>query len=180
MATVSAIAFCGLLLVISAAPFYVAARLWWNKARILAIVFGGFGSLAVAFTFAASFAPNLLRPPSVKQERMCAGQLSAIRLAKFDWASKTKQPDTAIPQPSDLTAYLKDGALPVCPSGGTYTLGAVNERPRCSRHLSAHLPRAHNPQPSTAYACLGTYTLGAVNEPPRCSHADKGHTLTTP
>ncbi len=169
MATASAIAFCALLLVIHAAPFCIAVWLWRSKARIPAIIFGCFGTVAAAFSFGVIFAPNLLRPPSVKQERICAGRLATIRMAKLEWASKTKHPDTAIPQMSDLTSYLKayleDGVLPVCPSGGAYTLGPINERPRCSHHRSAHLPRAHNSQPSTVYGSLGTYTLGAHRAP---------------
>jgi hypothetical protein len=32
----------------------------------------------------------------------------------------------------------RDDNLPTCPTGGTYTLGAVNEPPRCSHADKGH------------------------------------------
>ncbi len=43
-----------------------------------------------------------------------------------------KQAGHCIPTVQDLLPYLKDGVLPVCPSGGTYTLNAVGYLPSCS------------------------------------------------
>jgi hypothetical protein len=54
---------------------------------------------------------------------------------------KNKTAD-AIPTAQDLSPYFKDGIFPVCPSGGTYTIGAVGEQPTCS------IPGHALPQPA--------------------------------
>ncbi|MEN9573509.1 MAG: hypothetical protein RL514_1364 [Verrucomicrobiota bacterium] len=167
---------CGVL----TAPLFAAYAVWRDGARIAALLVGCVGALLLI----SGLNPGLLTRPSVKLKRICAGQLDTLRQAKLNWASKTKQPDTAIPQPSDLTPYLKayveDGVMPVCPEGGTYILGAVKERPRCSlpNHNRGRGPTASIFLSSSTDGLLAVSHLGTVNEPPRCSHADKGHALT--
>ena len=51
---------------------------------------------------------------------------------KQQWALDKDKTAEAIPTAQDLLPYFKDGAFPVCPSGGTYTLNAVGELPSCS------------------------------------------------
>jgi hypothetical protein len=94
--------------------------------------------------------------------------------AKYLWAHRTQQPNDAVPQPADLIPHFLDGVMPVCPEGGTYILGAVKERTRCSlpHHNRGRGPLACITQPLMAYA-----DLGAVNEPPRCSLHAQGHWL---
>ena len=69
----------------------------------------------------------------------CMAQLRAIQGAKETWAREHKKGPTAVPQFSDLIGpdkYLL--AIPVCPLGGTYRLGAVRERPTCSISSPGH------------------------------------------
>jgi len=54
---------------------------------------------------------------------------------------KVAQGQSVIPQLTDLAPHLTGGLLPVCPAGGTYTLGAVNEPPRCSHADKGHAIR---------------------------------------
>jgi hypothetical protein len=64
-------------------------------------------------------------PPS------CLQYLKQIDGAKQQWAIDNKKSDTDIPVMSDLvTTYIKN--TPTCPSGGTYTFGAVSADPSCS------------------------------------------------
>ena len=69
----------------------------------------------------------------------CMANLRAIQGAKETWANEHKKGPTDVPQPSDLIGprkYLL--AIPVCPLGGTYRLGAVRERPTCSVSSPGH------------------------------------------
>jgi hypothetical protein len=68
----------------------------------------------------------------------CVVNLRQLAEAKRSWATLTKPETTTAPQPSDLAQYLKQGLLPLCPAGGTYTLGAVHEPPRCSLAHQGH------------------------------------------
>jgi hypothetical protein len=62
----------------------------------------------------------------------CINNLRQIDAAKQQWAVDKNKKLTAIPTAQDLAPYFKDGALPPCPSGGTYTINAVGELPTCS------------------------------------------------
>ena len=69
----------------------------------------------------------------------CMAQLRSIQGAKETWAREHKQGPTDVPQFSDLIGpdkYLL--AIPVCPLGGTYRLGAVGELPTCSISSPGH------------------------------------------
>jgi len=37
-----------------------------------------------------------------------------------------------LPTAQYLAPYLKDGVMPVCPDGGTYSINAAGEPPTCS------------------------------------------------
>jgi hypothetical protein len=64
----------------------------------------------------------------------CINSLRQIDGAKQQWALENRQRADAVPTWEDLIPYLGRGmTVPmVCPSGGTYSLGAVNVPPTCS------------------------------------------------
>jgi hypothetical protein len=62
----------------------------------------------------------------------CLSNLRRIDDAKQAWATENSEPDGAVPKAADLLPYLAGGIFPVCPSGGTYSINAVNEAPTCS------------------------------------------------
>lgn len=64
--------------------------------------------------------------------KTCLSYLRLIDDAKQQWALDTGKPPTTVPTAKDLQNYFKDNALPECPSGGTYSLNALNEVPTCS------------------------------------------------
>ena len=64
--------------------------------------------------------------------RSCINNLREIQAAKSEWALEKGKDQGAVPTASDLTPYLEGGKLPVCPAGGTYTIGAVSNTPTCS------------------------------------------------
>jgi len=52
---------------------------------------------------------------------------------KVSWAFEHKKTNSEIPSPKELSgtkAYL--GFVPVCPQGGRYVIGSVQQKPRCS------------------------------------------------
>jgi hypothetical protein len=69
------------------------------------------------------------------QANACINNLRLIDGAKGQWALENHKQNTDVPTVQDLTPYLgrgPNGQFPVCPEGGIYTIGAINERPRCS------------------------------------------------
>jgi hypothetical protein len=65
----------------------------------------------------------------------CINNLRLIDGAKQTWALEMGKQGTDTPAWADIQPYLNRGtnaAMPKCPSGGTYTIGTVGERPKCS------------------------------------------------
>lgn len=62
----------------------------------------------------------------------CLENLRQIDAAKQSWALDNSKDVTDVPTAQDLAPYLKGNVLPVCPSGGVYTIGAMNVSPTCS------------------------------------------------
>ena len=63
----------------------------------------------------------------------CICNLKQIDGAKATWALENGKKNSDIPTESDLfglTNYIRD--KPICPEGGIYTLGRVDDPPRCS------------------------------------------------
>jgi hypothetical protein len=62
----------------------------------------------------------------------CINHLRQIDAAKREWALESNKTDGDIPTEQDLVLYIVGGVFPVCPDGGTYTIGAVGVPPTCS------------------------------------------------
>ncbi|HEV2695373.1 MAG TPA: hypothetical protein VG347_20935 [Verrucomicrobiae bacterium] len=62
----------------------------------------------------------------------CINNLRQIDAAKNQWALEKGKTSEAVPKEEDVTPYLMGNALPICPSGGTYTLNALDKPPTCS------------------------------------------------
>lgn len=78
--------------------------------------------------------PDFVKARVSHLDSACRPNLKQIEGVKATWAMENKQPPTAIPTDADIfgpNAYI--GMKPVCPLGGTYRLGAVNELPTCSQ-----------------------------------------------
>ncbi len=93
--------------------------------------------LAVAAVVPAAVAAAIAMPAIAKakasaQRTACLSNLRRIDNAKKQWAQDNNKPGDAAPTMEDLKPYLH-GKLR-CPSGGHYTIGAVDEPARCSMH----------------------------------------------
>ncbi len=64
--------------------------------------------------------------------KVCESHLTQIDLAKKMWQEDNSKPETAIPTVADLNYYIPNHKFPVCPDGGAYVIGRLNQKPTCS------------------------------------------------
>jgi len=77
---------------------------------------------------------------AIAERNICINQLRQIDAAKQQWALENNKTADAVPTAQDIAPYMKldaNGNIPGCPSGGTYTIGAVGVLPACS--IPGHL-----------------------------------------
>ncbi len=89
--------------------------------------------VAIIGMLAAIAVPNLLKAISEARQKVCIANLRQIEGAKMRWALAQQKDASATPTDADLfgiNAPIRD--KPQCPSGGTYTLNPVEEKPTCS------------------------------------------------
>jgi len=78
---------------------------------------------------AAPAAPELSADDA---RELCLQNLRAIDAAKQLWALEYNKDAKDMPTPQDLLPYLKGNVMPVCPAGGTYLIGSMDQPPICS------------------------------------------------
>ena len=79
--------------------------------------------------------PNFIRARATRAAAPCINNLRIIDAAKNEWALEIGKTTNNAPTWDDVRPYLPDSrshSIPVCPDGGTYTLGRVGEPPTCS------------------------------------------------
>ena len=89
--------------------------------------------VAIIGLLAAIAIPNLVSARKKAQRQACVSTLKTIDGAKANWALENKKGDGDVPNEADLFGadkYIEK--KPTCPAGGTYTLGAIREKPSCS------------------------------------------------
>lgn len=90
--------------------------------------------IAIIGLLAGVGVPNYLRMQENAKREVCNCNREAIDNAKTLWAAEHKKSETDVPGDEDLKNYLKKNQIPACPSGGGYTIGAVNAPVSCSKH----------------------------------------------
>jgi outer membrane lipoprotein-sorting protein/DNA-directed RNA polymerase subunit RPC12/RpoP len=75
---------------------------------------------------------NLAAARARSQQNACINNLRQIDAAKNEFALEKGKKNGDDVAEADITTYLKGGILPTCPSGGTYTIGKVGDKPTCS------------------------------------------------
>lgn len=76
--------------------------------------------------------PNFVKARDISMKNACINNLRQIQAAKEEWALEKNKSLGDVPTENDLTPYLVGNKFPVCPAGGTYTIGAVSNAPTCS------------------------------------------------
>ena len=97
------------------------------------------GYISIAFTVLAillmvsSAIPSFAKASDDARKTTCIVNLKQMYCAKQQWALQHGKNDDATPSKADLDPYITGGINSLqCPSGGTYTIGAVSEMPTCT------------------------------------------------
>ena len=99
--------------------------------------------VAVLGVMALIALPNLFSSRKTAEDKVCISNLRAIKHAKEKWGFDEKKQPTDIPVYDDIKEYLsRINQLSICPLGGNYSLGALNENPTCEHAAQGHeLPK---------------------------------------
>ena len=89
-------------------------------------------AVAVPGLLAAVAIPNFVKARAASQQNACINNLRQIEAAKQQWALEKNKTANDVPTEDDIKPYLMNSQMPVCPQGGTYTIGAVGDKPTCS------------------------------------------------
>ncbi len=86
--------------------------------------------------------PNFVKARETSRTNACIANLKQIEAAKQQWGMDNKKNATDSPAFTDLvgtgsTGYIQangstPGGAPLCPSGGTYTIGDLNTLAACN------------------------------------------------
>ena len=82
-------------------------------------------------------APAAAEPSADDLKNLCLQNLRAIDVAKQLWALEYNKGAQDTPTPQELLPYLKGGVMPLCPAGGAYLIGTMEQPPICS--VSGHV-----------------------------------------
>ena len=74
--------------------------------------------------------PSFMNARERSRANACRANLRQIQAAKEQWAMANNQGPTATPAWDDLVPNFIQ-QQPVCPSGGTYTIGNLSTNPTC-------------------------------------------------
>lgn len=75
--------------------------------------------------------PAFVNARASARAKACQANLREVLCAKERWAMDKNAASAATPTEGDLTPYYTHNR-PICPGGGTYTIGALNILPVCS------------------------------------------------
>jgi hypothetical protein len=94
--------------------------------------------VACVLTVASMFVPGFRHKWGKREPhpQICINNLRQIGGAKQQWALENHKTTNDVPLWDDVRPYLRIGIA--CPQGGTYTLGRVDEPPRCSIGAPLH------------------------------------------
>lgn len=83
--------------------------------------------------------PQFMRSRAHSQQQSCLSSLKKMEEGKELWAIAEQMPaGAACTMDAIVPTYVK--RLPVCPSGGSYLVGHLDEKPTCSLGASATFP----------------------------------------
>jgi hypothetical protein len=91
------------------------------------------GTLIAAGLLGLSALPNFIHGHT-SPKNTCINNLRLLDGAKQQWALENHKTSSDMPTWADIKSSLGRVGLdlPTCPSGGTYTLGPLSNRPTCS------------------------------------------------
>ncbi len=87
--------------------------------------------VAIIGLLAAIGIPAFARARETARTKACINNLRQIDGAKEQYAIENNGAEGDTVADSDITVYIKGGAIPTCPAGGTYTTGDIGADPDC-------------------------------------------------
>lgn len=84
--------------------------------------------------------PNFIKARENSRQKSCIANLKQIESAKEQWAMDKKAGNGDTPGDTDLFGtdkYIK--VKPACPSGGSYDLKSMADRPVCDKTADGHV-----------------------------------------
>ncbi|GEM_PF-574082 len=87
------------------------------------------GAVAGTGLLAGIAIPSFVKAREAAQENVSINHLRMIQAAKDQWAIENNMTGDSVPTEADLAEYFMNGEFPVCPLGGEYIIGPVNEDP---------------------------------------------------
>ena len=94
--------------------------------------------VAIIALLAAIVIPSFVKSRSESRKSACINNLRLIDHAKQQYATAKNLKETDTPADSDIWGYLKNGQ-PICPGGGSYTVGNMSTLPVCSLSADGHV-----------------------------------------
>lgn len=85
-------------------------------------------------------APNFIRARETARKGSCVENLKKLDDAKSQWTMEYKKQAGDACSMADLVgASLYIRTTPICPAGGTYTVGVVGVNPSCTKSADGHV-----------------------------------------
>lgn len=98
--------------------------------------------VAVIGVLAMVALPNLFSSRKTAEDKVCITNLKALEAAKESWGFEKSKALEDTPTYEDIKPFLsRNQAESICPIGGKYTLGSLQENPTCEyANLGHKLP----------------------------------------
>jgi len=112
-----------------------AVSVWYGRRRLRVVL----PIAGVIVLLAAIAVPGCIPVHSYARRATCINNMRTIVEAKAKWASANGKQMSDVPSDQDLFGPgLSLKQKPICPSGGTYSMGNISEKPRCSLEARGH------------------------------------------
>ena len=107
--------------------------------------------VAIIGLLAAIAIPNFVKARATSQQNACINNMRQLTAAVNEWALETGQVvgNTVPDYQQDLSPYIQlnsASSIPLCPAGGTYTVGPVGNLPQVTCSLSSLSAEPHKSQ----------------------------------
>jgi len=99
------------------------------------LFFAALIGIPIALMAAMVFYSTFIWRPKTSGIPVCVNNLRNIEICRDRWSKDENRTTNDVPTWDDLRPYFPDrwsNSIPICPSGGTYTIGRIGEPPTCS------------------------------------------------
>jgi prepilin-type N-terminal cleavage/methylation domain-containing protein len=82
--------------------------------------------------------PQFIRSREKARANTCIANLRQMSHSKDQFAMTNSLPEGTLVNPQDIwPMYLKTSQFPVCPAGGSYTIGVTGTEPTCTKQVNS-------------------------------------------